>query len=72
MCAAGLLWLLGSVLLVLVLRFAAPPTSAFMLHRQLRQCLVDDIEHFVGVAKRKLLGQKATLQTPSEPAPELH
>jgi monofunctional biosynthetic peptidoglycan transglycosylase len=36
MCAAGLLWLLGSVLLVLVLRFAAPPTSAFMLHRQLR------------------------------------
>ena len=36
MCAAGLLWLLGSVLLVLVLRFVAPPPSAFMLHRQLR------------------------------------
>jgi len=35
-CAAGMLWLLGSVLLVLMLRFVAPPTSAFMLHRQLR------------------------------------
>jgi len=33
---------------------------------------VDDIEHFVGIAKRKLLRQKETLQTPPEPAPELH
>jgi hypothetical protein len=34
--------------------------------------IVDDIEHFVGIAKRKLLRQKETLQTPPEPAPELH
>lgn len=42
MCVATLLWLLGSVLLVLVLRFVAPPTSAFMLHRQMRAVIDEE------------------------------
>jgi hypothetical protein len=33
--------------------------------------IVDDIEHFVGIAKRKLLGQKEELQASPVATPEL-
>jgi hypothetical protein len=33
--------------------------------------IVDDIEHFVGIAKRKLLGQKKELQASPVASPEL-